>query len=800
MRKQSSFLAVLLSCVLVFAVPMNALCSEAASMGDTSASAETEFAAVVEEEPETEAEVPGDETGGEETAVAEETTEAGTAEAAEEVETAENTPAEEETAAVENADTEPAEDEAGNDGGSSAGEDEAAAETTGKCGDNLTWEYIEADKALYIKGEGAMFDYNAENLPGWDSYKENIESLHIEKDLTLLDGDAFAGMIALDAVYYGGSEKDWAELEYAGDQQKEDVFKNVLKYYFEGNPEEKTAEKNTKTDQMGAVASADGLAFVTEPSDISVKAGSSVTFSVEVNKTDVYYQWQWSKDGSAWNNCASAGSDTDTFSFVMKSMFDGRYYRCIVADDSDEIISNAAQVTVAVDEALKIITQPKDVKAAEGEQVTFTVAANKADATYQWQWSKDGSTWRNCTSGGFNTNTFSFAMKATLDGRKYRCVVTSGSESLESDAAQAVFAEEALVIITQPQDVEAALGETVSFTVGANKADATYQWQWSKNGSTWANCTSGGYNTDTFSFKMKTTMSGRQYRCIVTSGSESLESYAALVTLPVDDPLEITKQPEDAEAKAGEYVSFKVGANKTDASYQWQWSKNGTTWTNCASGSYNTDTFGFTMKALFDGRMYRCIVSCGSESLESDAARATIPVSEPLKITRQPASVKAAVGDPVSLHVEANLANVAYQWQWSKNGTTWTNCTSGGCKTDTFSFAMKETMANRQYRCIVTLGDDSVTSEIALIELEPSTFTIDGVIYELIDNVMTVTGYTGSSATVTVREEVDGHTVTVIGESAFEGNTTLQQIDLPDTIEVIGRRAFADCTSLTKMN
>ena len=150
--------------------------------------------------------------------------------------------------------------------------------------------------------------------------------------------------------------------------------------------------------------------------------------------------------------------------------------------------------------------------------------------------------------------------------------------------------------------------------------------------------------------------------------------------------------------------------------------------------------------------------------------------------------------------MEVNLANVAYQWQWSKNGTTWTNCTSGGYKTDTFSFTMKETMANRQYRCIVTAGDDSVTSEIALIELEPSTFTIDGVIYELIDNVMTVTGYTGSSATVTVREEVDGHTVTVIGESAFEGNTTLQQIDLPDTIEVIGRRAFADCTSLTKMN
>ena len=36
---------------------------------------------------------------------------------------------------------------------------------------------------------------------------------------------------------------------------------------------------------------------------------------------------------------------------------------------------------------------------------------NKADAAYQWQWSKDGNTWRNCTSAGGNTDTFGFVMK-----------------------------------------------------------------------------------------------------------------------------------------------------------------------------------------------------------------------------------------------------------------------------------------------------------------------------------------------------------------------------------------------------
>ena len=126
-------------------------------------------------------------------------------------------------------------------------------------------------------------------------------------------------------------------------------------------------------------------------------------------------------------------------------------------------------------------------------------------------------------------------------------------------------------ITSQPSDVEVAAGETVTFTVEAEGDSLNYQWQFSTNGTTWKNCTSGGYNTDTFGFTMKASLSGRQYRCIVSDGTQTVTSEAATVTLAEND-LEITAQPEDIEVAAGDTVVFHVEANKSDATYQWQFS------------------------------------------------------------------------------------------------------------------------------------------------------------------------------------------------------------------------------------
>ena len=77
---------------------------------------------------------------------------------------------------------------------------------------------------------------------------------------------------------------------------------------------------------------------------------------------------------------------------------------------------------------------------------------------------------------------------------------------------------------------------------------------------------------------------------------------------------------------------------------------------------------------------------------------------------------------------------------------------------------------------------------------------LNGILYRLVDDVMTVVGYKGTASSYVVEEVVNGKTVKVIGKEAFYNNTNLTSIDLPDTIEIIGVRAFAGCINLSTMN
>ena len=368
----------------------------------------------------------------------------------------------------------------------------------------------------------------------------------------------------------------------------------------------------------------------------------------------------------------------------------------------------------------RITLHPTDVSSEAGKAVELHVEAEGEDLGYQWQWSVDGTTWKNCASIGYNTDTFSFKMKASLSGRQYRCVVSCGSDNLASNAA--LISLKTVRITKDPEDVQVRAGEQVVLSIETEGSDVTYQWQWSMNGTTWKNCTSGNYNTDTFSFVMKATLSGRQYRCRVTGGGKTLTSKAATITLA--KAVEIISQPSDVEAPVGETVVFTVEAQSNvqgeEPLYQWQWSTNGTTWKNCTSGGYNTEAFSFKMKESLSGRQYRCKVTCGGETLISDAA--TITLFRAVEIISQPEDVEAAAGETVVFSVEAqsHVQGEApeYQWQYSTNGTTWKNCTSGGYNTDTFSFTMKATLSGRQYRCKVTCGGETVISEVGTITLK----------------------------------------------------------------------------------
>ena len=285
----------------------------------------------------------------------------------------------------------------------------------------------------------------------------------------------------------------------------------------------------------------------------------------------------------------------------------------------------SAQCTVHVVSRIRIVTQPADRTAMLGERVCFNVEAEGEGLVYQWQYSTNGSTWRNCTAAGYNSPEFSFEMASSYDGRQYRCRVKSGTETAYSGAATAIL-KNAVTIIADPVDTEVKAGETAVFTVEAEGEGLVYQWQYSTNGSTWRNCTAAGYNNPEFSFKMAESYDGRQYRCRVKSGTET--AYSGAATAILKNAVTIIADPADAEVNVGETAVFTVEAEGEELSYQWQWSTNGSTWKNCTNQGYNTEEFSFTVKATYSGRKYRCRVTSGTEKAYTKAAELVVILNQ----------------------------------------------------------------------------------------------------------------------------------------------------------------------------
>ena len=82
-----------------------------------------------------------------------------------------------------------------------------------------------------------------------------------------------------------------------------------------------------------------------------------------------------------------------------------------------------------------IEVQPADISANDGDRVTLSLTAQNAES-YQWYYSKDGTTWVKCTATyypGCKTNSIEFDALLKRDGWQFKCVVTGKGETIESN-------------------------------------------------------------------------------------------------------------------------------------------------------------------------------------------------------------------------------------------------------------------------------------------------------------------------------------------------------------------------------
>ncbi|MDO5435579.1 MAG: hypothetical protein Q4G19_04340 [Clostridia bacterium] len=252
--------------------------------------------------------------------------------------------------------------------------------------------------------------------------------------------------------------------------------------------------------------------ITTQPKDVTVaESGDTATVKVVAAGDGLTYVWYYKDPGSS--SFSKTSNTTATYSVMMSASRDGRKVYCVVTDKyGNSVKSNTVTLSIAV--ALKITTQPKDVKASKaGDEVTVKVAATGAGLKYVWYYKDRGDT--SFTKTSVTTASYSVTMKQSMNGRLVYCVVTDQyGNTAQSQTAVLSIATPATILV-QPSNVRvAAAGSTASTTIVAMGDGLTYAWYYKDKDS--GSFTKGTETTATYSITMTADNNGRQIYCVVT--------------------------------------------------------------------------------------------------------------------------------------------------------------------------------------------------------------------------------------------------------------------------------------------
>ena len=277
-----------------------------------------------------------------------------------------------------------------------------------------------------------------------------------------------------------------------------------------------------------------------------------------------------------------------------------------------------------------------------------------------------------------------------------------------------------LKITLQPQDKEVVVEATAKFEVmAAGDGPLTYQWQYkAPTSQEWKNSGQSGNKTGTLSVAAKASLSGYQFRCVVsdTNDQKVISSAVVLTVRP-----KITSWPKDTTAAPGTTAKFTMAATgKGTLKYQWQYRKNASdTWKTSGQSGNKTATLSVAVTAALNGYQFRCYVT-DANGKRSYTNTVTLTVSP--RITAQPVNRTATVGSAAEFTVAAEgKGTITYRWQYRKNDTSeWKNSGQSGNKTATLSVATTASLHGYQFRCIVTDGSGLTTeSAVATLTVKP---------------------------------------------------------------------------------
>jgi hypothetical protein len=423
-----------------------------------------------------------------------------------------------------------------------------------------------------------------------------------------------------------------------------------------------------------------------QPQPQTAGGGSEATFSVSATGAGPL-SYQWRRNGRV-----IPGATNAVLLLTNLRFNDTGDYSVLVMNSVGAVASSTASLVVLIPPT--ITSHPQSQSVAPNAGVTFSVSATGV-GTLRYQWQFNGQ-----NLSGQTNSTLNLAGVTLANEGDYRVLVSDDITGGLSQVARLTVRVPA-VILSSSGGVTNVVGSTISLSVTAS-GSVPMAFRWYKGSS--GLITNILFVTNcTFSIFDAKTNDTATYRVVLTNSGSPNPSVNTTFVVRVVAPPVITNHPASQIAAPGNTATFTVGVGGSPP-FNYQWRFQGAPVANATNS-----TLAVTNVGASDQGGYEVVVSNFAGSVTS--AMATLAVTGPPTIARQPQNREASIGGLATFNVlAAGLGPLSYQWQF--NGGDLNGQTS-----DTLSLVNIQAGNVGAYRVVVGNTFGSTASQPAQLSL-----------------------------------------------------------------------------------